>query len=175
MSSVANNNPNSPAFLDDSPTTLTKTPTYEYYGFVIYLISFFAYGGWLLWAYLPEGTLDKIGITYYPNRRVKPLMKKFPNLANPHSRYWALAVPVWIFAVALYVFLVFISYNLLTTAPFDSFNTFTDEFANVMKPGDQTRMTESAVPELQDIPIGVVNACLYQSDAWLEAWEDDNN
>ncbi|KAK9729658.1 hypothetical protein K7432_000066 [Basidiobolus ranarum] len=97
----------SPAFPDDSPTTLTKTPTYEYYGFVIYLISFFAYGGWLLWAYLPEGTLDKIGITYYPNR------------------YWALAFPVWIFAIGLYVFLIFISHSLLSTAPFDSFNTFT--------------------------------------------------
>lgn len=31
--------------VDDSPpTTLTKTPTYEYYGFVLYLVSGITYG-----------------------------------------------------------------------------------------------------------------------------------
>ena len=29
---------------DESPTTLTKTPTYEYYGFTLYLTSFIAFG-----------------------------------------------------------------------------------------------------------------------------------
>ncbi|CAG8510974.1 21225_t:CDS:2 [Dentiscutata erythropus] len=28
---------------DESPTTLSKTPTYEYYGFVLYLLSFIAF------------------------------------------------------------------------------------------------------------------------------------
>ncbi|KAG0254280.1 hypothetical protein BG011_005828 [Mortierella polycephala] len=67
---------------DDSlPTTLTKTPTYEYYGFVLYLVS---------------------GITY-----------------DEHAN------------------------------PFHTMNS-------------ASSLTEDFVPDLMDIPIGMVNACLYQ-------------
>ncbi|KAF9989914.1 hypothetical protein BGZ75_004484 [Mortierella antarctica] len=67
---------------DDSlPTTLTKTPTYEYYGFVLYLVS---------------------GITY-----------------DEHAN------------------------------PFETMNS-------------ASSLTDDYVPDLMDIPIGMVNACLYQ-------------
>ncbi|CAI2168208.1 13922_t:CDS:2 [Funneliformis geosporum] len=87
---------------DESPTTLTKTPTYEYYGFVLYLSSFIAF--------------------------------------------------------------VLISINFLNTAPYDSYHTITDDHANVGQNLSQlSGITDDFVPELHDIPIGIVNACLYQN------------
>ncbi|KAI8890759.1 PIG-P-domain-containing protein, partial [Backusella circina FSU 941] len=50
------------------PVAITnKTPSYEYYGFVMYLISFVAFGIYLIWAYVPDEILHSLGITYYPN------------------------------------------------------------------------------------------------------------
>ncbi|KAI9491712.1 hypothetical protein BDB00DRAFT_478101 [Zychaea mexicana] len=46
----------------------TKTPIYEYYGFVMYLASFVALGIYLIWAYVPDEILHSLGITYYPKR-----------------------------------------------------------------------------------------------------------
>ncbi|KAF0496463.1 PIG-P-domain-containing protein [Gigaspora margarita] len=131
---------------DESPTTLSKTPTYEYYGFVLYLLSFIAFAIYLLWAYLPKEVLESLGITYYPDR------------------YWALALPVWSFVLVLFIFVAFISINFLNTAPLDSFNTITDDNANVGQNLSQlSKITDDFVPELHDIPIGIVNACLYQN------------
>ncbi|CAJ0633424.1 4043_t:CDS:2 [Entrophospora sp. SA101] len=87
---------------DDSPTTLTETPTYEYYGFVLYLFSFIAFA--------------------------------------------------------------FISITLLNTPSFDSFNTITDNFANIKQISSQlSSITDDFVPELHDISIARVNDCLYQN------------
>ncbi|CAG8579712.1 15488_t:CDS:2, partial [Acaulospora morrowiae] len=133
----------------ESPTTLTKTPTYEYYGFALYLLSFIAFVIFLLWAYLPDEALISLGITYYPDR------------------YWALALPVWSFVLVLFIFVAFISINFLNTAPLDSFNTITDDHANVGQDLSKlSQITDGFVPELHDIPIGIVNACLYQK------WKD---
>ncbi|KAF9918857.1 hypothetical protein BX616_005032 [Lobosporangium transversale] len=98
---------------DDSlPTTLTKTPTYEYYGFVLYLVS---------------------AITY-----------------------------------------AFFAINLYNTAPFDSFNTITDEHANQFQTMNAaSSLTDDFVPDLMDIPIGMVNACLYQHIEGISDEEED--
>lgn len=72
--------------------TTTKVPTYEYYGFVMYLVSFVVLGAYLssgknllsttiptnteylftgiylIWAYVPDEILHSLGITYYPSR-----------------------------------------------------------------------------------------------------------
>lgn len=48
--------------------TTDKTPIYEYYGFVMYLASFVAFGIYLIWAYVPDEILHNLGITYYPKR-----------------------------------------------------------------------------------------------------------
>ncbi|TGJ86379.1 hypothetical protein E0Z10_g2340 [Xylaria hypoxylon] len=45
-----------------------KIPTYEYYGFVVYLFSSLTFLIYLLWAYLPSPLLHALGIYYYPNR-----------------------------------------------------------------------------------------------------------
>ncbi|KAH8551498.1 PIG-P-domain-containing protein [Umbelopsis sp. PMI_123] len=127
--------------------TTTKTPTYEYYGFVMYLVSFVALGIYLIWAYVPDEVLHSLGITYYP------------------SRYWALAIPIWIVTLVWFIFISFMSINLMNTAPFDSFTCITDEHANVLTSApSQKDHPEDYIPELHDIPISVVNAMLYQDE-----------
>ncbi|CAG8451288.1 7893_t:CDS:2 [Funneliformis caledonium] len=141
---------------DESPTTLTKTPTYEYYGFVLYLSSFIAFVIYLLWAYLPDEILISLGITYYPDR------------------YWALALPVWSFVLSFFLYVVILSINFLNTAPYDSYHTITDDHANIGQNLSQlSGITDDFVPELHDIPIGIVNACLYQNVDGLGLWEEE--
>ncbi|KAI9899228.1 hypothetical protein N3K66_005689 [Trichothecium roseum] len=70
-----------------------KVPTYEYYGFVLYLFSSFAFLIYLLWAYLPSPFLHALGIYYYPNR------------------WWALAVPAFIVAALCYTYVALGAYN----------------------------------------------------------------
>ncbi|KAG0022895.1 hypothetical protein BGZ81_008346 [Podila clonocystis] len=152
---------NSP--VDDSPPTmLTKTPTYEYYGFVLYLVSGITYAMYLGWAYLPKEILDSMGITYYP------------------SKYWSLALPIWLFVLIIYLYVAFFAYNLYNTAPFDSFQTITDEHANAFQTmNSASSLTDDFVPDLMDIPIGMVNACLYQHIEGIsdeeEGEEDDGS
>lgn len=126
------------------PVAMTnKTPIYEYYGFVMYLVSFVGLGIYLIWAYVPDEILHSLGITYYP------------------KRYWALAIPIWLMTLVWFIFISFMSINLMNTAPFDSFHCITDEHANVMTEDYQER-PDDWTPELHDIPISVVNAFLYQ-------------
>ncbi|KAG0237619.1 hypothetical protein BGW42_000446 [Actinomortierella wolfii] len=146
--------PTASAVEDSMPTTLTKTPTYEYYGFVLYLVSGITYVMYLAWAYLPKEMLDSLGITYYP------------------SKYWALALPIWLFVLVIYLYIVFFAVNLYNTASFDSFHTITDEHANPLETTSSAALTDDFVPDLMDIPIGLVNAALYQH---IEGISDDED
>ncbi|ORY90359.1 PIG-P-domain-containing protein [Syncephalastrum racemosum] len=138
-----------------------KTPIYEYYGFVMYLASFVAFGIYLVWAYVPDEILHSLGITYYP------------------KRYWALAIPIWLVTLVWFIFISFMSINLMNTAPLDSYKCITDEHAHIMRlssvQADPTRPPDY-MPELHDIPISVVNAFLYppEPDAVGEQEEHDS-
>ncbi|KAG1122229.1 hypothetical protein G6F42_011676 [Rhizopus arrhizus] len=115
------------------PVAITnKTPAYEYYGFVMYLASFVAFGS--------------LGITYYPNR------------------YWALAIPIWLMTFVWFIFISFMTINLMNTAPFNYLDCVTDEHANVMQLDNEVVSDRPSdwIPELYDIPIGLVNKFLYQ-------------
>lgn len=109
------------------PVAITnKTPAYEYYGFVMYLASFVAFGRWmtsrvlfvakliqwqsgiyLIWTYVPDEILHSLGITYYPNR------------------YWALAIPIWLMTFVWFIFISFMTINLMNTAPFNYLDCIT--------------------------------------------------
>ncbi|KAI9253187.1 PIG-P-domain-containing protein [Sporodiniella umbellata] len=131
------------------PVAITnKTPAYEYYGFVMYLASFVAFGIYLIWAFVPDSILRSLGITYYPHR------------------YWALAVPVWLMTIVWFVFISNMTINLMNTTPFDSHYCVTDEHANVMRIENQRSLNQPSdwIPELHDIPIGLVNHFLYQNE-----------
>ncbi|KAI9827382.1 MAG: hypothetical protein M1826_006307 [Phylliscum demangeonii] len=70
-----------------------QVPTYEYYGFVLYLTSSGAFLIYLLWAYLPAPFLHRLGIYYYPNR------------------WWALAIPAYLVMLVVYIYVALAAYN----------------------------------------------------------------
>ncbi|KAK6437029.1 hypothetical protein LTR95_006777 [Oleoguttula sp. CCFEE 5521] len=96
------------------PRATPKIPTYEYYGFTLYLSSSLAFMVYLLWAYLPSPFLRSLGITYYPNR------------------WWALAVPAWSVVFVLWIYVALAGYNTgYLTLPLSSVACLVDEAANV--------------------------------------------
>ncbi|KAI1761777.1 PIG-P-domain-containing protein [Hypoxylon sp. FL1150] len=100
--------------LEPVPRASPKVPTYEYYGFVLYLFSTLTFLIYLLWAYLPSPFLHALGIYYYPNR------------------WWALAVPAWLVMLIVFIYVALAAYNTeYLTLPLDSIETLVDEAAKV--------------------------------------------
>lgn len=91
------------------PTTPAQVPTYEYYGFVLYLFSSLVFLVYLLWSYLPSPFLHALGIYYYPNR------------------WWALAVPAFLVMTLVYIYVALAAYNTeMLTVPLTSAETVVD-------------------------------------------------
>jgi phosphatidylinositol N-acetylglucosaminyltransferase subunit P len=100
--------------LEPVPRASPKVPTYEYYGFVLYLFSSLTFLIYLLWAYLPSPFLHALGIFYYPNR------------------WWALAIPAFLVMLVVYVYVALACYNTeYLTLPLGSLETVVDEAAKV--------------------------------------------
>ena len=112
------------------PRASPKVPTYEYYGFVLYLLSSLVFGQWwnsdiigpianvlviyLLWSYLPSPFLHQLGIHYYPNR------------------WWSLAIPSFLVMTLVYIYVALASYNTeYLTLPMSSIENIVDEAANI--------------------------------------------
>ncbi|KAJ5382034.1 Meiotically protein [Penicillium cataractarum] len=117
------------------PRASPKVPTYEYYGFVLYLASSLAFLIYLLWSYLPSPFLHQLGIYYYPNR------------------WWSLAIPSWLVMSIVYIYVALASYNTgYLTLPMNSIENIVDEVANVAvidgkarrRPGGSTKMKPGA-------------------------------
>ncbi|KYK54680.1 Meiotically up-regulated protein 84 protein [Drechmeria coniospora] len=106
--------PTTPDASDDEnmapvPRAAPKVPTYEYYGFVLYLFSSLTFLLWLLWSYLPAPFLHGLGIYYYPNR------------------WWALAIPAFLVMTLCYIYIALASYNMeMLTVPLGSVETIVD-------------------------------------------------
>ncbi|GAB7343691.1 hypothetical protein MBLNU457_1676t1 [Dothideomycetes sp. NU457] len=75
------------------PRASPKVPTYEYYGFTLYLTSSLCYLIYLLWSFLPSAILHQLGIYYYPNR------------------WWSLAIPAWMVVCVVYIYVALAGYN----------------------------------------------------------------
>ncbi|KAI9763046.1 MAG: hypothetical protein M4579_000110 [Chaenotheca gracillima] len=119
------------------PRASPKVPTYEYYGFVLYLVSSLAFRKYssksslhtpfpdldtltsaqvmyLLWSYLPSPFLHQLGISYYPNR------------------WWSLAIPSFLVMTIVYIYVALASYNTgYLTLPMESIENIVDEAANI--------------------------------------------
>ncbi|KAL9103709.1 MAG: hypothetical protein Q9163_001258 [Psora crenata] len=96
------------------PRASPKVPTYEYYGFVLYLLSSLAFLMYLLWSYLPSPFLHQLGIYYYPNR------------------WWSLAIPSFLVMTIVYIYVALASYNTgYLTLPMSSIENIVDEAAHV--------------------------------------------
>ncbi|KAJ1711927.1 PIG-P-domain-containing protein [Aspergillus flavus] len=117
------------------PRASPKVPTYEYYGFVLYLASSLAFLLYILWSYLPKPFLHQLGITYYP------------------TRWWSLAIPAWLVMTIVYIYIALASYNTgYMTLPMNSVENIVDEVANVAvidgkarrRPGGAAKMKPGA-------------------------------
>ncbi|KAK4241553.1 PIG-P-domain-containing protein [Achaetomium macrosporum] len=99
---------------DPLPRARPKVPTYEYYGFVLYLFSSLSFLIYLLWSYLPSPFLHALGIYYYPNR------------------WWSLAIPSFLVMLLVYIYVALAGYNVeILTLPLNSVETVVDEAAQV--------------------------------------------
>ncbi|KAJ1848835.1 hypothetical protein LPJ70_000817 [Coemansia sp. RSA 2708] len=144
MSEVPSSYPSSVA----DNTTVASTPTYEYYGFVIYLVSLAAFIVYLLWAYLPDEALEAVGITYYPDR------------------YWAVALPAWWMMAIAFILLFNFAMNMYNTPLLSSPDNITDPYSNLSEDMAEANTfyyeKVGGIPPVCDIPISLVNECLYQ-------------
>lgn len=96
------------------PRASPKVPTYEYYGFTLYLTSSLAFLVYLLWSFLPSPFLHSLGIYYYPNR------------------WWALAIPAWTVMLVIYIYVALAAYNTgHLTLPLDDVECLVDQAANI--------------------------------------------
>ncbi|KAJ1674919.1 hypothetical protein EV182_002298 [Spiromyces aspiralis] len=138
---------NSQASQPESSSGKSRGPTYEYGGFVLYLVSFVALGLFFAWAYLPDSVLHYVGITYYPDR------------------YWALVVPAWTFTLIVFVYVFYQAFILYQTPQLDSHMLFTDEHYigedPLQAPAEFCEQRKGGIPGVRDVPISLVNECLY--------------
>ncbi|KAG8159681.1 hypothetical protein KVR01_010318 [Diaporthe batatas] len=96
------------------PRASPKVPTYEYYGFVLYLFSSLVFLVYLLWSYLPSPFLHVLGIYYYPNR------------------WWSLAIPSFLVMLLVYIFVALALYNSeYLTLPLDNLETIVDDAGKI--------------------------------------------
>jgi phosphatidylinositol glycan class P protein len=82
----------------------------ELYGFFSWNLSAFVFWVYLIWAFVPDRTLELLGVNvnYIPNK------------------YYAIAVPLW-FAVTLFTALqLYVSICMWSTPPIDSYETLQD-------------------------------------------------
>ncbi|KAI9479795.1 hypothetical protein LPJ78_003411 [Coemansia sp. RSA 989] len=132
---------------DAEDAAAPSTPTFEYYGFVVYLVSLAAFILYLLWAYLPDEALEAVGITYYPDR------------------YWAVALPAWWLMAVGFICLFNIALNMYNTPLLSSPDNITDPYSNLPKDMADVKSFYyekiGGIPPVCDIPISLVNECLH--------------
>ncbi|KAF3921458.1 hypothetical protein ABW21_db0205615 [Orbilia brochopaga] len=105
---------NSSRIAQSTPRAAPKVPTYEYYGFVLYLTSTLAFIIYILWSYLPAPVLHFLGIHYF------------------YNRWWSLAVPAYIVVIILYIYVALASYNVeYMTKSLRSLDNIVDEVAKM--------------------------------------------
>jgi phosphatidylinositol glycan class P protein len=111
------------------PRASPQVPTYEYYGFTLYLVSSLVFVVYLLWSFLPSPFLHSLGIYYYPNR------------------WWALAIPAWTVMFMVYIYVALASYNVdYLTLPMGSVECLVDEAANVAVVDSRGRLIRDEKP-----------------------------
>ncbi|PPQ66543.1 hypothetical protein CVT26_009516 [Gymnopilus dilepis] len=153
--------PASDVLLDSSPRSPTAPSSWppepeerrsrapEFYGFVAWTTTYLLFVLYILWALLPDEWIVWLGVTWYPNRE------------------WAILIPSWTIVVVLLTYISYFAIALRATPAFNEMSAVTDS-RNAL-PSDEDRhynpyfasAEPDAIPELYDIPIGVVNSVLY--------------
>lgn len=97
-----------------TPRYAPKVPTYEYYGFMLYVISLAAFLLYIFWSFAPARVLEAVGLSYYP------------------SRWWSLALPSYLVVVVCYIFVALAGYNTsVLTFPLGALETVVDIGGNI--------------------------------------------
>ncbi|PSR87199.1 PIG-P-domain-containing protein, partial [Coniella lustricola] len=154
------------------PRASPEVPTYEYYGFVLYLFSSCCFLMYLLWSYLPSPFLHALGIHYYPDR------------------WWSLAVPSFIVVLLVYIYVALALYNTeYLTLPLGSLETIVDDagkiavvdgrgrigsgngFVRERGPVDWRECWNEGTDAVMDVPLAGVCEILY-GGAGLDGDED---
>mmetsp|Transcript_61701 Transcript_61701/g.151880 ORF Transcript_61701/g.151880 Transcript_61701/m.151880 type:complete len:146 (+) Transcript_61701:114-551(+) len=119
----------------------------EVYGIVGYLLSTVAFILWTVWAYTPDWVFHSLSITYYPDR------------------YWAAAVPIYLFTLLIYLIILYNAKNLMSNEPFESYITIRDseEEANEREEDIQVFEQSYTIPPAADISIRTINKMLFNS------------
>ncbi|KAJ7100011.1 PIG-P-domain-containing protein [Mycena belliarum] len=123
-----------------APEHRSRAP--EFYGFVAWTSTAFLYVVYLLWALLPDACIQRLGIAWYP------------------SRHWAVLVPAYSVVVALLTYFVYFALALFGTPAFGDMCAVTGA-ADPRRNAYAAYADSSVVPELYDIPIGLVNRAAY--------------
>ncbi|KAF5351516.1 hypothetical protein D9758_007187 [Tetrapyrgos nigripes] len=159
---------------DVSPTSPTtplapfpiqyKSRAPEFYGFVAWTSTSFLFVIYVLWALLPDEWIVWLGVEWYPNRE------------------WSILVPAWTIVVILLTYFIYFALALFGTPAFNQPRAISDSRSHFPKmpqssSSEDTDINEpslsslyqayapfarpDAIPELYDIPIGMVNRVLY--------------
>ncbi|KAH7923452.1 PIG-P-domain-containing protein [Leucogyrophana mollusca] len=119
----------------------------EFYGFVSWTSTTLLFVFFLLWALLPDEFIVWIGVEWYP------------------SREWALLLPAYSIVLVLLTYFVYFSMAIARTPSFSDISSFVDSRAHLPASGAPNPYLKyanpDAIPELYDIPIGIVNRVMY--------------
>ncbi|KAJ7918453.1 PIG-P [Mycena leptocephala] len=131
-----------------SPEYRNRAP--EFYGFVAWTSTAFLYFVYLLWALLPDAYIEWLGIEWYP------------------SREWAVLFPAYSIVLALLTYFVYFALALYGTPAFSDMSAIIDSRAHLPSVNRERNpylayANRDVVPDLYDIPIGLVNRACYSS------------
>ncbi|PBK98835.1 hypothetical protein ARMGADRAFT_986713 [Armillaria gallica] len=140
------------------PELRSRAP--EFYGFVAWTSTSLLFVVYLLWAILPDEYIEWLGVTWYPK-----LMILF--------REWAVLLPAYSAVVFLLAYFVYFALAIYGAPSLSDTCTFTGEAVTAVsvqsgKQGYTLFAHPDAVPELYDIPIGLVNRVLYHDEASVD-------
>ncbi|CAK5274724.1 unnamed protein product, partial [Mycena citricolor] len=152
-------NPTSPtspvAQFPPIPSLEHRTRAPEFYGFVAWTSTSFLYVVYLLWALLPDECIQAMGIEWYP------------------SREWSILIPAYTIVLCLLTYFVYFALALYGTPSFSELSAIADSRAQIPTVNSTRNpyifyADPKSVPDLYDIPIGLVNRALYRRDSKIE-------
>ncbi|KAH0826703.1 PIG-P-domain-containing protein [Lanmaoa asiatica] len=119
----------------------------EFYGFVAWSSTSVLFVIYVLWALLPDEYIFWLGVKWYP------------------SREWSLLLPAYSVVLVLLAYFVYFSLAITFTPSFGDVSAIVDgkgHLPELVTPNPYLKHADTAiVPELYDIPIGIVNRVLY--------------
>ncbi|KIJ62170.1 hypothetical protein HYDPIDRAFT_115037 [Hydnomerulius pinastri MD-312] len=130
-----------------APPRENRSRAPEFYGFVAWASTSIVFVLYVLWALLPDDSIVWLGVNWYPNRE------------------WALLLPAYSIIVVLLTYFGYFSLAIAHTPVMSESSALADSKAHL--PVRETshaflkHADSNAIPELYDIPIGVVNRVLY--------------